>query len=378
MNLEEIRSQTDKIDDEIAALFKQRLKLVESVAQVKKDTNASVLKPTREREIISRLTADHDGMTADYLKLLFTTIFDISRSHQIVLTNRSSKTAESIAYALANTPQLFPKEAHVACQGTEGANSTFACEKLFSRPTILYFNSFDHVFHAVDKGLCDYGILPVENSLHGSVTNIYDLMKKNQFYIVRSLKLKINHALLAKPGVQLTDVKAVYSHEQALAQCSLFLKDRNYEIQVHENTALAAQFVAESPRDDIAAIASTNCAELYGLDILDDDIQNNANNYTRFVCISKKLEIYPGARKISLVMTIPHKPGSLYNLMTKFSTLGINLSKLESRPIADRDFEFMFYFDLDLSVYDNAVSKLFSLLENGMDHFVFLGCYAEQ
>ena len=233
------------------------------------------------------------------------------------------------------------------------------------------------MFGAVDKGLCRYGILPVENSLHGSVTNIYDLMKKYRFYIVHSVKLKINHALLAKPGVRLKDVKVVYSHEQALAQCSQFLKDKNYEIQVHENTALAAKFVSESPRDDIAAIASMNCSELYGLDILNDNIQNNENNYTRFICISKNLEIYPGARRISLVMTIPHRPGSLYHLMTKFSTLGINLTKLESRPIPDRDFEFMFYFDLDVSVYDEVVTKLFSLLENGTDHFVFLGCYAE-
>jgi chorismate mutase/prephenate dehydratase len=377
MNLEEIRTETDKIDDEIAQLFEKRLKLVESVAKVKADTNAPILKPLREREIISRLTKGHEGMSADYLKLLFTTIFDISRSHQIVLTNRSSQTASDITQALQTTPQLFPKSAEVACQGTEGANSTFACEKLFTRPTILYFNNFDSVFNAVAKGLCRYGILPVENSLHGSVTNIYDLMKTNHFYIVRSVKLKINHALLAKPGVRLADVKVVYSHEQALAQCSQFLKDRNCEIQVHENTALAAKFVAESPRNDIAAIASSNCSELYGLDILNDDIQNNANNYTRFVCISKKLEIYPGARKISLVMTIQHRPGSLYHLMTKFSTLGINLTKLESRPIPDRDFEFMFYFDLDISVYDDAVSKLFSLLENGTDHFEFLGCYTE-
>ena len=377
MNLDEIRSETDKIDDEIAVLFERRLQLVESVAKVKKETNAPILKPTREREIVSRLTDKREGMTADYLKLLFTTIFDISRSHQIVLTNRNSKIASNITQALATTPQLFPKSAEVACQGTEGANSSFACEKLFTRPNILYFNNFDSVFNAVDKGLCRYGILPVENSLHGSVTNIYDLMKQNQFFIVRSVKVKITHALLAKPGVRLADVKIVYSHEQALAQCGQFLKDRNYEIQVHENTALAAKFVSESPRDDIAAIASMNCSELYGLDILDDDIQNSANNYTRFICISKNLEIYPGARKISLVVTIPHRPGSLYHLMTKFSTLGINLTKLESRPIPDRDFEFMFYFDLDVSVYDDVVAKLFSLLENGTDHFVFLGCYAE-
>ena len=377
MNLEEIRTETDKIDDEIAALFERRLKLVASVAKVKQETNASILKPTREREIISRLTKRHGEMSADYMKLFFTTIFDVSRSHQIVLTNRSSKTAEAIDQALTTTPQLFPKDALVACQGTEGANSTFACEKLFSRPTILYFNSFDSVFNAVEKGLCRYGILPVENSLHGSVTNIYDLMKKYHFYIVNSIKLKINHALLAKPGVKISGIKTVYSHEQALAQCSQFLRDKNYGIQVYENTALAAKFVSESPRDDIAALASLNCSELYGLDVLDDNVQNNENNYTRFICISKNLEIYPGARRISLVMTIPHRPGSLYHLMTKFSTLGINLTKLESRPIPDRDFEFMFYFDLDISVYDEAVSKLFSLLENGTDHFEFLGCYGE-
>ncbi|MCL1866226.1 MAG: chorismate mutase [Oscillospiraceae bacterium] len=377
MNLETIRCETDKIDDEIAVLFERRLKLVESVAQVKKETNTSILKPTREREIVGRLTHGREGVMADYFKLLFTTIFDISRSHQIVLTNRSSKTADAIVQALETTPQLFPKNAEVACQGTEGANSTFACEKLFARPTILYFNNFDSIFSAVDKGLCRYGVLPVENSLHGSVTDVYDLMRKNHFYIVRSVKLKITHALLAKPGVRLNDIKAVYSHEQALAQCSQFLKDRNYEIQVYENTALAAKFVSESPRNDIAAIASMNCSELYGLDILDDSIQNSANNYTRFICISKKLEIFPGAKKISLVVTVPHRPGSLYHLMTKFSTLGVNLTKLESRPIPDRDFEFMFYFDLDVSVYDDVIAKLFSLLENGTDHFVFLGCYAE-
>ena len=376
MNLETIRSEADRIDNEIAVLFEKRLKLVESVAKVKMETHSPIFKPSREREIIGRLTKDHEGVSADYLKLLFTTIFDISRSHQIVLTGRNSEIAGNIANALKMTP-LFPKSAEVACQGTEGANSTFACEKIFRRPTIVYFNNFDGVFNAVDKGLCRYGILPVENSLHGSVTHVYDRMKENSFYIVRSVKLKINHALLAKPGVKLSDVKTVYSHEQALAQCSRYLKEGNFEMQVHENTALAAKFVSESSRGDVAAIASTACAELYGLNILSGDIQNNGNNYTRFICISKELEIYPEARRISLVVTIPHRPGSLYQLMTKFSTLGINLVKLESRPIPDKDFEFMFYFDLDLSVYDDAVSNLFSLLENGTDQFVFLGCYAE-
>ncbi|MGL4943021.1 MAG: bifunctional chorismate mutase/prephenate dehydratase [Thermoguttaceae bacterium] len=376
--LNEIRQETDRIDDEIARLFEARIRLVESVAEIKAATSDPILKPAREREIIDRITRDKDEPLAGYTKLLFSTIFDISRSHQIVKAHRSSKTAEKIAEAITRTPQLFPKSAVVACQGTEGANSTFACEKIFASPSILYFNTFEGVFNAVEKGLCRYGILPVENSLHGSVTNIYDLMKEHSFYIVRSTKLKINHALLVKPGMRKSDVRCVYSHEQALAQCSHFLKEWNIETQVFANTALAAKFVAESPRNDIAAIAAVNCADLYGLDVISDTIQNSENNYTRFVCISKELEVYPGARRISLVMTIPHRPGALYHLMTKFATLGINLTKLESRPIPNRDFEFMFYFDLDISVYDDAVSKLFSLLENATNTCVLLGCYGEQ
>ena len=377
MDLLTVRNEIDAIDDQIIGLFKQRLELSEKISKVKASQGLPVLNATREREIISRLTKEQNDIMAGYTKILFETIFNISRTHQTVLLNNISKISTKIKDSLANTPQLFPKNATVACQGTEGANSTFACEKLFSRPSIMYFNSFDGVFSAVEKGLCNYGILPIENSLHGSVTSTYDLMKKYNFYIVRSVKMKVNHALLAKPDVKLSDIKIIYSHEQALAQCSDFLKGLNVTIEPCENTAIAAKMVANSDRSDVASLSTINCAELYNLTVLSDKVQNSENNYTKFICISKKLEIYPGAKRISLMMSVTHQPGALYHLMTKFSTIGINLTKLESRPMPDKDFEFMFYFDLDVSVYDEAVFRLFAQLESGAEKFEFLGCYSE-
>lgn len=377
MELNTIRDELNVIDDELTALFEKRFELSSQAAQTKATQGLPILNTAREREIISRVTKNQDDVLAGYTKILFETIFDLSRTHQTVLMNKTSRVNTAIREALQNTPQLFPKSAVVACQGTEGANSTLACDKLFDRPSIMYFNSFDGVFGAVEKGLCAYGVLPIENSLHGSVTGVYDLMKKYNFYIVRGIKLKVNHALLAKRGVKQSDIKVIYSHEQAIAQCSEFLKGLNVQVDPCENTATAAKMVAESARDDVASLSTVNCAELYNLDVINDKVQNSDNNYTKFICISKKLEIYPGARRISLMMTVPHRPGALYHLMTKFSAIGINLTKLESRPLPDKDFEFTFYFDLDVSVYDEAVFNLFAQLESGTETFEFLGCYSE-
>jgi len=373
-----IRNKIDKIDDDLARLFAERLSLVGEIAHKKKEQKLPALNTAREREVITRLTEGKPDDIAGYTKTLYTTIFDLSRSHQAKTLSASPKVAAEIRSALENTPQLFPKSAVVACQGTEGANSTTACERLFERPSIMYFNTFEGVFGAVDKGLCRYGILPIENSLHGSVTDIYDLMNKYRFSIVQSVKLQINHVLLAKPGAKITGIRKIYSHEQALGQCSEFLKGTNIAIEACENTALAAKMISESDATDTAAISSVQCAELYNLAVLSESIQNSDNNYTRFICISKQLEIYPGARKISLMTTVSHRPGSLYQLIAKFAALGINMTKLESRVMPNKDFEAMFYFDFDLSVHDNdAIFNLFSQLEGGADKFVFLGCYPE-
>ena len=374
---EELRDKIDHIDDELVRLITERLSIAGSIAEIKKAEGLPILNSAREREIISRLTMRQPDALAGYIKILFTTMFDLSRSHQARLVNTASDTASNIRRALEETPSLFPKSAIVACQGMEGANSTAACEKLFERPNIMYFNTFDGVFSAVEKGLCRYGVLPIENSIHGSVNSVYELMNRYRFFIVQGAKLKINHVLMSKPGVRLNEVKKIYSHEQTLAQCSDFLETMKVPAEAYENNASAAKLVSGLDPCDAAAIAPISCAELYNLEVLNESVQNSDNNYTKFICISRKLEIYPGARKISLMMTLPHKPGSLYQLMAKYAALGINLTKLESRPLPDKDFEFMFYFDLDVSVYDEAVFNLFSQLEGSNERFVFLGCYTE-
>lgn len=227
-------------------------------------------------------------------------------------------------------------------------------------------------------GLCEYGILPIENSAAGSVTEVYDLMKKYDFYIARSIKLKVDHALLVNPGVKMADIAELVSHQQAISQCSQFLKEHpNMKVTVMENTAAAAKYVAGSGRTDVAAISSVGCAELYGLRVLQETIQDTDHNYTRFICISKNLQIFQGSNRISLMFTIPHRPGSLYSIIAKFASLGLNLTKLESRPIPGKDFEFMFYFDLEATPDAPEVLNILSQLERELSNFAFLGGYQE-
>ncbi len=378
MDIKTLRAQIDKIDDELKQIFTERMEVSQLISQYKKDNKMMVFDKNREREILTRVTAESTPELEVYIKTLFLTLFSLSRSYQNSLMAQGSPLADEIRRAVAETPLLFPTKAVVACQGVEGAYSQIAADKLFSLPNLMYFNSFEGVFQAVEKGLCRYGILPIENSSHGSVTQVYDLMKMHNFHIVRGLKLKIDHSLLVKPGCKLAGIKEIFSHEQAIAQCSEFLEGlKGVKVTVVENTAVAAQMVAESDRADVAALSSHNCAELYGLSALKNDIQNNSNNFTRFICISKKLEIYPGASKISLMLSVPHRPGSLYEMISKFSVLGLNLTKLESRPIPEKDFEFMFYFDIDASVNSEQVIHLLCELAVSTDQFDFLGNYSE-
>ena len=232
----------------------------------------------------------------------------------------------------------------------------------------------------MEKGLCPYGILPIENSAAGSVASVYDLMVSHRFHIVRALRLKVDHVLLAPHGTRLADIREVTSHAHALAQCSEFLKAHpEWHAAAASNTAAAAKALATSNRKDLAVIASRACAELYGLDILAESIADAAFNYTRFICISKNLEVYPDANKFSIMLSLPHRPGALNEIISKFAAIDVNLTKLESRPIPGMDFEFRFTFEFEASPKTAAVMGLLAELssEEGIEHFTFLGAYAE-
>jgi len=377
MDIQELRKQINKIDEQLVRNFNDRMHVALEIAKYKKENAMPVFDPDRERDVLNKQTAAVEEEMAMYVKLLYNTIFDISRSYQQRCITQRTQLTNHIEKAIEETPKLFPQKAVVACQGVEGAYSQQACDKLFALPSIMYFKRFEGVFQAIESGLCHYGVLPIENSSYGSVTEVYDLMRKHRFSIVRSVRLKIDHRLLAKPGVKMENIREIVSHEQAIGQCSEFLKAVGVKVTVCENTAVAAQMVSQSDRDDIAAISAPTCAALYGLSVLKTDISNSDSNFTRFICIAKQLEIYPGANKMSLMLNVQHKPGALYNMIAKFSALGLNLTKLESRPIAGTDFEFMFYFDLDASIYDEAALKLLSELDEGPETFTYLGSYSE-
>lgn len=378
MDIKDLRNEINEIDGQLVDLFKRRMGVSLEVAKYKKENNMPVLDKTRERELLLRISEMSGKELGLYSQKLYSTILELSRTYQHKYLDSDTELSSQIKSAIDKTDRVFPESAVVACQGVEGAYSSLACEKLFKTPDIMFFESWDGVFQAVSKGLCQYGILPIENSTAGSVNHVYDLMNKYNFYITKSIRLKKNHSLLCKNGTELSDVREIFSHEQAINQCSEFLSTlENVKVTVCENTAIAAKMVANSQRNDVAAISSSECASLYGLKSLSRSVQNRDNNYTRFICIGKNLEIYPGADKTSVMMTLPHRPGSLYSVLSMFNSLGVNLLKLESRPLPDRDFEFMFYFDIEASVYSDGFIQLINELGSTSDSFSYLGSYSE-
>ena len=378
MDLKELRGQIDEIDDQLVELFVKRMDVAAAIGDYKKENGLPVFVPAREREKLKDVAEKAGPEMANYTRVLYSMLFELSRSYQSKRNEVLSPLYQQIHNAIEDTPKLFPTTPMVACQGVEGAYAQIACEKIFQNPFIMYFKNFEAVFSAIEQGLCQYGILPIENSTAGSVKKVYDLMIHHKFSIVRTFRLKIDHNLLANPGADLTTIKEIYSHEQAINQCSAFLaKLPGVKVIPVENTAVAAEMVASSGRTDVAAISSRSCMELYGLVSLATSIQDEGNNRTRFICISKNLEVYPGSDKTSIMIILNHRPGALYRVLARLYALGINVTKLESRPLPDRDFEFMFYFDLETSIYSEEFVQLMCELDELCEEFTYLGSYCE-
>lgn len=377
MDLQEIRTKIDAVDDKISALYAERMNLIKQVAEAKKATGVPTENTEREKEILSRVTKELPDELKLYAKQVFETLFSTSKAYQSHFCTAVSPIKNKIVASLGRNEE-FPVSATVACQGIAGAYSQKAAEKLFALPSITYFRDWNAVFSAVEKGFCQYGVLPIENSTAGSVNGVYDLMRKHDFFISRCVKLRVGHFLLASENVKLDEITEIVSHEQAINQCSEFLKTlKNVKITRCENTALAAKIVAERKEKGVACISSRDCAGIYGLKILASEIQNSDSNFTRFIAVSKQMKIFDGADKISVMVNLPHETGSLNRLLNRFSTLGLNLTKLESRPIGSSPFEFAFYFDFDADIRKKEVLNLIAELDNTCDRFVFLGGYKE-
>lgn len=370
MDLQQLREGIDSIDSEILSLFKRRMELCKGVADYKKLHDMPVFQGGREQQVIDRikeLTADknlENGTAA-----LFTTIMDISK----LLQNRT---------LLAETPDYsysvpdFGKALKIGCQGTAGANSETAARKLFGDKELVFCRTFEDVFKGVQSGELDYGVVPILNSTAGSVDSTYDLMAQYYVYIVSEVCLEINHCLASKADCPVSEISRVYSHPQALAQCSDFLNENGLKTYDYGNTATAAEKVAGSaPEDRIAAVCSVECAERLGLNILAKGIADSSVNRTQFVCISRDMQVAPESDTISVMLKIPHTEGSLYRLLTKFYVNGMNLIRIESRPIKDGSFEVVFYLDFSGKISDPNVKETLRDLEQNLEYFRFLGTF---
>jgi len=371
MDLNELRRDIDNIDSQMLELFEKRMKLCKNVALYKKENNLPIFQSERENKIIERVKEKtKNPALKNGTATLFTSIMDISKYLQ------QQEIMQNEIYTKFIAVEDLSDAKKIGCQGTSGANSETASIMIFGDKPIKFYQTFEDVFRAVENSEVDYGIIPVQNSTAGSVTPAYDLMRKYDFHIACSVCVEITNCLAVKNNIKISDIECVYSHPQALSQCSDFLEKNNLKSQQYGNTATAAKFVSES-NENIAVICSEDCALNLGLKILAKGISNFVPNYTKFICISKDFKVLPDADTISVILNIPNTPGSLYRLLAKFNTGGMNLDRIESRPIKNGSFDVMFYLNFKGNIHNKDVQTLINGLKSELEYFKLLGAYKD-
>ena len=369
MTLDEIRVKIDEIDRELVPLIKKRMECSLEVAKIKHAENLPIYYPEREKQILDRVEATAGSEYGPYVSSIYRNIMSVSRSFQGNELSRNSEFAKK----LSSLPTSYEFK-NVICQGAEGSFSHAAAKKMFPNITPMFFTDFEDVFKAVENDETAVGILPVENSTAGSVNRVYDLILKYNHCIVKAIQLDVSQNLLSVG--QADEVKTVYSHPHALKQCENYIKQNGLKAVESENTALAAKYVKELNDPAVAAIGSTAAAEIYGLNISEKAIQTESDNVTRFIAVSKNAIVSPDSNTVSVSFIIPHEKGSLYSILGRFADSGMNLTKIESRPLG-HDFEYKFYMDFSGNIKDEHTLKLLASIESELSYFVFLGNYPE-
>ncbi len=379
MQLPEIRAQLDVIDKQLLELFLQRMTLIDQVADTKKrDPSRPLYDPAREREILMRVRENSGSEYGDSAHQLWRTILELSRARQAAQLIPATSVAARVAAMCAQEEAVFPQTGRIAVSGVEGCHAGAAADRLFPRGDVVFMDGFRAVVQAVQAGLCQYGILPLENSSYGSVREVYELLREPDLTIVRSARMLIHHVLLAQKDAELSQIQTIFTHEQAAGQCSRFISSLNgVDVVPCTSTAHAAQRAAEAHDPTVAAIAGETCAKLYGLSVLNDAIMNQDVNDTRFLCITKGAKCYAGAERISLMVNCANSPGALYQMIAKISAVGINMCKLESIPIPGTNFSYRFFIDLEASLHQEGVLGLLCELERTCDSLIMLGNYSE-
>ncbi len=375
--LKQLRDEIDIIDRQIASLLQQRMGVTERVGQYKVRNNMQVLDETREQQVLAAKAAlSDDPAMQSALTTLFETIMSLSRKQQRRLVQENDEWYDRYLEdrAQVRAPLSAPK---VLYQGEQGAYTEEATVRFFGENVQRdRVSTWDEIFWALKEGRADYGVLPIENNSTGSINQVYDLLARYGAHIVGEQTIKVEYCLMAPKGATLDSIRDIYSHQQGLLQCDDYVKNHSeWDGHTMLNTAIAAKYVAELGDISKAAIGSKRAAALYGLEVLAENINFNAENYTRFVVVSPNMELREGANKISALFTLPHKSGTLHRIMTVFAVAGLNMMKLESRPVVGKSWEYLFFVDFSGNLAAPDMDAVIRELTQTASGFRVLGNY---
>ncbi|MCI9146776.1 MAG: prephenate dehydratase [Hungatella sp.] len=375
MDLGKIRDQLDVIDKEIVRLFEERMKLVGEVAEFKLETGKQVFDKEREQAKIRSVREQaHGAFNEQAVQELFTQLMTVSRRYQYRLLEQHGRKAELGFRQVAAIPV---EGARVVYQGVEGAYSHEATLAYFGDDVDAYHvKTWNDAMEAVESGAADYAVIPIENSSAGAVSDNYDLMLRHTNVIVAEICIPVNHMLLGLPGASAGDIRTVYSHPQALMQSGEYLNahPRWRQISV-ENTAVAARKIIDDGDKSQAAVASRAAGKLYGLNVLAEGINHNKNNTTRFIILAKDHIYRRDAGKITICFELPHKSGTLYNMLGNLIYNGVNMRMIESRPILGRNWEYRFFVDVEGNLSDTAIQNALRSVSEEAANMRILGNY---
>lgn len=370
--LDSLRQQINETDEKLVKLFIKRMGLVTKAGEYKAKKKLKIYDPIREREIVERF-ADKVKVDFDfkYVEQFLENLMFLSRRLQGEILSGKPEPPK---------PDGGNKTIGFGYQGVPGCYSHQAGLEYFGEEAeALSFRSFKDVFKALSEGKINYGMLPIENSTSGSINEVYDLLREFEFHITGEKYLKVEHNLLAVKGAVLSDIREVYSHRQGLLQCSRFLSEHpEWEQVPYFDTAGSAEYIAKEGLKAKACIAGAKAASVYGLSIITQNVQDNKNNSTRFVIVSKELQETDTADKVSIAISLTHKPGTLYRIMKHFAEGGFNLMKLESRPLEGKAWEYLFYIDFGGSLKEESTKALLVNIEKDSSYFRLLGNYKSE
>ena len=375
MDLLELRGRIDEIDQQIVALYEKRMEVSKQVAEYKIETGKRVFDKAREEEKIQKVKSlTHNDFNSHGIEELFEQIMCMSRKLQYQLISEHGGLNK---LPFIKVDCLETQKARVVFQGAEGAYSQAAMHQYFGdQIDSFHVDTFRDAMMAIDEGSADFAVLPIENSTAGMVSEIYDLLVEFENYIVGEQIIKIEHCLMAVPGTELSDIKTVYSHPQSLMQSARFLNNHPDWRQISmQNNAFAARKVADEKDKTQAAIASEYAAKLYGLEILKKGVNQSDTNSTRFIIVTNQKIFLKDAKKVSICFEVAHESGSLYHMLSHFIYNNLNMNRIESRPIENRNWEYRFFIDFDGNLSDSAVKNALRVLREEARNMKILGNY---